>query len=438
MATALTAASLAFLAIGITASPVTASEEVVVTIRALQYSPAEIEIETGTTVIWRNAEVFDYPDPINGTHRARSADGSFDTGEINPGQQYVTTFLEPVTLAYACVMHPNIMKGSVKVTGEPISEVEDVEISIEEPNGLSDTDSYRFDPGSVTIEAGATVTWRNNGAAQHTVLADDGSFDSGILDPGETFERTFDEPVSLRYKCEPHPWMTGIVRVRGAGGEPPPPPPPPEEEKPGEVVVPDRGAREGDGPATFDILVVEPSLSDPQGWGYSPPSLTARVGDTVVWTNTGSTAHTATASDGSFDSGTLEPGATFDLKLADEGTFAFACVPHPWMKGTLVVQAASAPRGEQPPTGGGPIAEPGGGAGGEGEEPSPGDEEGAPSVEARRTILAAATAAASVLFGIALLIPALLMLRKTPRGAPPALEEPTVATPEREPVGATR
>jgi plastocyanin len=62
------------------------------------------------------------------------------------------------------------------------------------------------------------------------------------------------------------------------------------------------------------------------------------VGTTVVWTNTGAVAHTVTADDGaSFDSGSLDPKATFALTPAAAGTFAYHCTFHPWMKGTLSV-----------------------------------------------------------------------------------------------------
>jgi plastocyanin len=72
-------------------------------------------------------------------------------------------------------------------------------------------------------------------------------------------------------------------------------------------------------------------------YGFDPSSLTANVGDTVTWTNTGTQAHTVTAPDGSFDSGLVNPGDTFSLTLASAGTFSYTCTPHPWMKATLTV-----------------------------------------------------------------------------------------------------
>ncbi len=50
----------------------------------------------------------------------------------------------------------------------------------------------QFQPSSVSIGTGGSVTWTNTDSVPHTVTADDGSFDSGIMMPGDTFTRTFD------------------------------------------------------------------------------------------------------------------------------------------------------------------------------------------------------------------------------------------------------
>ena len=74
-----------------------------------------------------------------------------------------------------------------------------------------------FDPSIVRIEPGQSVEWAMDGRSPHTVTADDGSFDSGNLEPGETYVRTFDEPGVYSYHCKfhggPGVGMTGIVVV---------------------------------------------------------------------------------------------------------------------------------------------------------------------------------------------------------------------------------
>ncbi|HKT59159.1 MAG TPA: cupredoxin family copper-binding protein [Gemmatimonadales bacterium] len=70
-----------------------------------------------------------------------------------------------------------------------------------------------FDAKVVRVRAGTTVRWTNNDQLQHSVTADDGSFDSGLIDPGGSYERVFDRPGDYAYHCTPHPFMTGHVIV---------------------------------------------------------------------------------------------------------------------------------------------------------------------------------------------------------------------------------
>ncbi len=61
---------------------------------------------------------------------------------------------------------------------------------------------------------------------------------------------------------------------------------------------------------------------------YSPKTLTVAAGTKVVWTNRDNVAHTVTADDGSFDSGNMDPGATFEFTFSKAGTFAYYCMYH--------------------------------------------------------------------------------------------------------------
>jgi plastocyanin len=71
-----------------------------------------------------------------------------------------------------------------------------------------------FEPADLSVSVGDTVTWTHDGAASHTVTADDGSFDSGNISEGDTFEHTFDEAGEFPYLCEIHTTsMTGTITV---------------------------------------------------------------------------------------------------------------------------------------------------------------------------------------------------------------------------------
>ena len=75
---------------------------------------------------------------------------------------------------------------------------------------------------------------------------------------------------------------------------------------------------------------------------YTPDTVTVNEGDSVTFSNDGPTVHTATADDGSFDTGSLRKGESGSATFTSAGTITFFCQPHPFMKGKVVVQAASA------------------------------------------------------------------------------------------------
>ena len=99
---------------------------------------------------------------------------------------------------------------------------------------------------------------------------------------------------------------------------PPPPPPPPPLNTPGSVTINDSG--------------------------YVPANISITVGQTVHWSNQGTTTHTVTSDNGVFDSGTLSPpvgsttpGGTYSLAFANAGTYGYHCTLHPNMTGTITV-----------------------------------------------------------------------------------------------------
>jgi plastocyanin len=79
---------------------------------------------------------------------------------------------------------------------------------------------FAFEPATVEIPVGATVTWTNSGGAPHTATANDGAFNSGTLQPGGTFSHTFAAAGSFSYFCEIHPQMTGTVTVTDGAAAP--------------------------------------------------------------------------------------------------------------------------------------------------------------------------------------------------------------------------
>lgn len=78
-------------------------------------------------------------------------------------------------------------------------------------------DNHDFTPETLTVTAGARVTWKNADDTVHTVAADNKSFRSGALDTGDSFSYTFAAPGEYQYFCTLHPYMVGKIIVKPAG-----------------------------------------------------------------------------------------------------------------------------------------------------------------------------------------------------------------------------
>jgi plastocyanin len=74
---------------------------------------------------------------------------------------------------------------------------------------------FSFEPAQLSVEPGTTVTWTNEGNEPHTVTADNGLFDSGVLYPGDSYSVQFDGMGTVSYYCTLHPSMTGGITVGG-------------------------------------------------------------------------------------------------------------------------------------------------------------------------------------------------------------------------------
>jgi plastocyanin len=89
-----------------------------------------------------------------------------------------------------------------------------------QPSQAADTivkvDSEKFDPPEITVAPGASITWQNTDTGGvHTAKANDGSFDTGYIDPGGSSKPiAFPKAGSFPYTCELHPYKTGNVTVQ--------------------------------------------------------------------------------------------------------------------------------------------------------------------------------------------------------------------------------
>lgn len=76
-------------------------------------------------------------------------------------------------------------------------------------------DNFSFSPSTVTVPAGATVTWTNLDDVPHKVVSTEGTtLKSPVLDTDQKFSYTFTKAGTYPYFCSIHPKMTGKVVVQ--------------------------------------------------------------------------------------------------------------------------------------------------------------------------------------------------------------------------------
>jgi plastocyanin len=92
------------------------------------------------------------------------------------------------------------------------------------PNSVTTVDirDHAFNPAQLNVAPGTTIRFVNNDIEPHTATADNGLFDTGVLQPGSSFDVFLDGSGTVTYHCELHPDMQGSVVVGEAsgGGEP--------------------------------------------------------------------------------------------------------------------------------------------------------------------------------------------------------------------------
>jgi len=116
------------------------------------------------------------------------------------------------------VMQNEPLESSIKLQDSDVENFATVTMPTKSSRPGCDETNSCYIPSKISIQAGKSVTWLNEDAAFHSVTSGtyenpNGMFDSGHLDPNESFTVKFDESGSFDYFCTLHPWMKGKVVV---------------------------------------------------------------------------------------------------------------------------------------------------------------------------------------------------------------------------------
>lgn len=228
------------------------------------FEPDPITIKQGDGVQWTNQD--------NTPHTVTSRqEGVFDSGLINAGDTWLlnSAQMAPAQYEYYCTLHPfmaatlvvsdgggtlpqvsnttttqstgasnqssasanntagnntTTAAGNNTTTAAPTSSPSQMSGSITTVSIMAGasvpTNGKFYEPNNVENTVGSMVTWVNDDTVPHTVTSGtvensrpkpDGSFDSGIINPGNSFPFVFDKAGEYPYYCMIHPWMTGKV-----------------------------------------------------------------------------------------------------------------------------------------------------------------------------------------------------------------------------------
>ena len=122
-----------------------------------------------------------------------------------------------LSFVLAFLAYPMLNVNSSPTGNQTVTSANEVIIS---PGSSSPTKSKFFDPQSLNVPVGTSVTWRNLDSTLHTVTsgsAESGKsgtiFDSSYLTGGKTFQHTFSSAGTFDYYCTLHPFMKGQVVV---------------------------------------------------------------------------------------------------------------------------------------------------------------------------------------------------------------------------------
>lgn len=92
-------------------------------------------------------------------------------------------------------------------------------------------------------------------------------------------------------------------------------------------------------PMSTDTMAMDSQMVMIQNFAFQPKDITVKVGTKITWTNMDTAPHTATASDGSFDTGNLTTGQSASVTFTKAGDYAYFCAVHPKMTAMVHVTA---------------------------------------------------------------------------------------------------
>ena len=276
------------------------------------YQPDPAQVQPGSKVTWQNKD--------SAPHTATADDKSFDTGTIQPGSSGSATINGQGKISYHCTIHP-FMKGTLQVGGG---------------NSSSSQTGNQSSSASLTAESSG-VSSTNSSSSSNPVVQALQQTDSSLIKAfqmslpqlgGGNSQQTQTGSASGNGSSSQTETSSANQLSSGSGT--------------GQNSSSGNQSKQQTGGASNTIEIPQGAVSAKGGGYYKPDSAQVSAGK-VTWNNKDSVPHTATADDNSFDTGSIQPGAsgTATIKSSSSGSIPYHCTIHPWMKASLTVGGSS-------------------------------------------------------------------------------------------------
>lgn len=131
------------------------------------------------------------------------------------GEVFIPTPSPAIEVTPTSEATPTASATAVTVTPTVVLIVSPTEVSTSSARRLEVIISNSsFQPADITTGKGSLIVWKNNDVVSHTVTADDGSFNSGEVKAGGSFDQRFDYIKTYPYSCSLHPEMKGTIVIK--------------------------------------------------------------------------------------------------------------------------------------------------------------------------------------------------------------------------------
>jgi alcohol dehydrogenase (cytochrome c) len=335
------------------------------------YQPDPAQIQPSSQVTWQNKD--------SAPHTATADDGSFDTGNIAPGASGSATVQGQGQISYHCTIHP-FMKGTLQVSASSSSSS-----SSQQSNGSQQQ------PNQQSLQSGGgQQSAQQNSSQQQGTQTSTGSQSSSTQPSGSLIQALQQAGQGLIQAANALQQITGggsgggsigmsTALQQSTGQQSPPmgqsqlnnnspqsshstgsqlqttqpqssssqqqsssslPQQQPSSQQGSSTQSASNSSQQqgsGSGGSTTNQITIPQGAQSGTNRYYIPANAQIAPGSTITWINKDSVDHTATAQDGSFDTGNIAPGASGSATVQGQGQIQYYCTIHPWMVASLTV-----------------------------------------------------------------------------------------------------